>query len=119
MRKKVSEIFSLPYGQDNVCCEPSMQEIEKSVHDKNLETGGFQDHLLELTAKWEQLHGQERYDRIRKYHAERIAFFVVNGWDNYPIILKGDGREVKEGSHRLRAARYLRMEEVEVEISGS
>jgi hypothetical protein len=114
MQKKVCEILSLPYGQDNICCEPSKEEVQKAVDEKDLETRGFQEHEHELRAEWEQVSGPERHDRVRKYHARRVAFFVVNGWDNYPIVLKEDGREVSEGSHRLRAARHLGMETVEV-----
>ena len=119
MQKKVSEIFSKPYGEENVCCEPSSDEIREAVRENNLEIRPFQAELPKLQAEWNQLQGQARYDAIRKYHAERVAFFVVKKWDNFPIILKTDGYEVKEGSHRLRAAKILRMETVEVEISGN
>ena len=114
MKKKISEIFSSLYGQDNVCCEPSPEEIERAVREKDLEKREFQKDLAELIAEWYQVSGPERYNEIRKYHARRIAFFVVNGWDNYPIVLKQDGREVEEGSHRLRAAIHLGMDTVEV-----
>ena len=108
------EIFSRAYGQDkNVCCEPSTEEIEKAVREKDLEKRQFQKDLSELIPEWEPM-GTERYNLIRKYHALRIAFFVVNRWDNYPIVLKQDGREVDEGSHRLRAALHLGMDTVEV-----
>jgi hypothetical protein len=114
MKKKVSEIFSRAYGQDNICCEPSTEEIEKAVCENDLEKRGFQEHLDELIAEWEKLPIRERYDEIRKYHARRIAFLVVTGW-NEKIKLKKDGREVSEGSHRLRAAKYLGIDEIEVE----
>ena len=111
MKKKVSEIVSLRYGEDNVCCEPSREEIEDA-----LEKRGFQEHLDELKAEWGKLPIPERYDHIRRYHARRTAFFVVNGWNDQPIKLKKDGREVSEGSHRLRAARHLGIDEVDVEL---
>ena len=114
MQRKICEIVSRPYGQDGICCEPSKDEIQKAVDEKNLETRGFQEHEHELRAEWGEISGPERYNRIRKYHAERIAFFVVNRWDNYPIILKEDSREVREGSHRLRAAIHLGEETVDV-----
>jgi hypothetical protein len=117
MKKKVSEIFSLPYGQDNISCEPFREEIEKAVREKNLEKRGFQEHLDELEVEWGKIPTPERYDHIRNYHAKRIASFVVNP-DDHPIKLKKDGREVSEGSHRLRAAIHLGIDEVEVEIEG-
>jgi len=116
MRKKISEIFSRPYGQDGVSCEPSSEEIEKAVRERDFEKRAFQTDLLELISEWEQVSGPARYNSIREYHARRIAFFVENGWDNYPIVLKEDGREVAEGSHRLRAAIHLQMATVEVRM---
>ena len=95
-------------------CEPSTEEIQKAVREKDVEKREFQKDLPELIAEWQQLSGPERYNQIRKYHARRIAFFVLNGWDDHPIILKQDGREVEEGSHRLRAAIHLGMDTVEV-----
>jgi hypothetical protein len=117
MRKRVSEIFSKPYGHTGVCCEPSTNEIERAVRENDLEKCGFQEHLGELKAEWENAVGHKRYDQIRFYHARRIAFFVKN-WKDFPITLKEDGVEVSDGSHRLRAAKYLGMVDVEVEIEG-
>ena len=70
MQKKVCEIVNLPYGQDDICCEPSKEEIQRAFDEKNFETRGFQEHKHELRAEWEKVSGPERYDRIRKYHAE-------------------------------------------------
>jgi len=115
VKKKVSEILSRPYGQDDVCCEPSSEEIESAVRENDLEKRGFQEHLDELKAEWGKIPIPERYDHIRRYHARRTAFFVVKGWNDRPFKLKKDGREVSDGSHRLRAAIHLGIDEVEVE----
>src|SRR5262245_54533553 len=104
VKKKISEIFSARYGQDNVCCEPSPEEIKRAVLEKDVDKREFQKDLPELLAEWEQVSGPERYSHIRKYHARRTAFFVLNRWDNYPIVLKQDSHKLAEGSHRLRAA---------------
>jgi hypothetical protein len=118
VKKKVSEIFSRPYGQDGVCCEPSSEEIERAVRESDLEKRGFQEHLDELKAEWGKIPTLERYDHIRKYHARRTAFFVVMGWNDRPFKLKKDGRELSDGKHRLRAAIHLGIDEVEVEVEG-
>jgi hypothetical protein len=116
MKKKVSEICNTKYGENNVCCEPSKAEIESAVGEKDLEKRGFQEHLRELTTEWNKGSNFEEYcDCARKYHARRIAFFVVNRWDD-PIMLNKDKHTVSEGLHRLKAAIYLHMETVEVEI---
>jgi hypothetical protein len=116
MKKKVSEIFSARYGEDDICCEPSPEEIENAVRENDLDKRGFQEHLDELLAEWKKLPIPERYNEIRKYHARGIAFLVINGWDDQPIKLKKDGREVSDGSHRLRAAIHCGADEVDVEL---
>ena len=117
MKKKVSEIFSKPYGHAGVCCEPSTEEIERAVREDDLEHREFQKDLGQLTAEWAGVPDHECHDQIRMYHARRIAFLVKN-WKDFPITLKKDGVEVRDGSHRLRAAKYLGMEEVDVEVEG-
>src|SRR6266404_3066244 len=96
MKKKVTEIANAHYVETNreerVGCEPSKEEIERAVHKKHLEKRGFQDHRRELIAEWNEGGSFEEYcDRARKYHARRIAFFVVNRW-NHPIVLNKDKR---------------------------
>ena len=118
MKKKVSEIFNTPYGQDNVSCEPSKQDIQKAIDEEDFETRGFQEHEPELKAEFKVLNVPERYEWLRKYHAKRIAFFAVNGWDGHPIVLNEDQHTIKEGLHRLKAAIHLDIDEVEVKIEG-
>ncbi len=113
MRKKVSEIDDPKYGEGSVSCEPSVSEIEIAVRENYLETRGFQRHLRELLADWG---GPNNFDEIRKYHARRIAFFVKLGWSD-PIVLKSDRYQVEDGLHRLKAARFLKMEYVAVLVS--
>jgi hypothetical protein len=116
MKKKVSEIHYLPYGENHVCVEPSRKEIKKAVRENNLEKRGFQKHRDELVAEWNETGSFEAYcDRARRYHAQRTAFFVVNGWQDHPITLTEDDWMI-DGLHRLLAAKYLGDEEVEVEI---
>src|SRR5205809_638791 len=115
MKKKVSEIENTKYGQDDICCEPSKADIQKAVDEKDFETRGFQEHELEIQAQFLALPISERYGWLRTYHAKRIAFFVLNGWDDYPIVLNKDLHTIKEGLHRLKAAIFLDMETVEVD----
>jgi hypothetical protein len=114
MEKKVNEITNVMYGQDNVCCEPTKEEIEIALNENNLETRGFQ--YPELYNEFEKIKGSpEYYKYIRNYHANRIAFFVKHGW-NDPIILNRDGSTIKDGLHRLKAAIYLNKEKVDVVV---
>ena len=86
----VSQIFNTPYGQNNISCEPSTEEIERAVRENNLEHRGFQGDLPELQQEWSKASSPEEwYDKVRKYHARRIAFFVVNNWKRPIILNKG------------------------------
>lgn len=118
MKKKVAEILNSPYEQYNIFSEPSKDKIEKAIREKDFDERGFQRDLAELNTEWNKASSsvEEYSDHMRQYHARRIAYFVVNKW-NDPILLKADGRTVKEGTHRLKAAIYLGMETVEVEIT--
>ena len=95
----------------------SQRRLKKQFVKRVLKNAGFKKHLDELEVEWGKIPTPERYDHIRNYHAKRIASFVVNS-DDQPIKLKKDGREVSEGSHRLKAAIHLGIDEVEVEIEG-
>jgi hypothetical protein len=50
----------------------------------------------------------------KKYHAKRIAFYVVNGWQD-GIVLNEDKKTVKDGLHRLKATIFLGWDTVEIE----
>ena len=41
MKKKVSEICDVLYGENNVCCEPSKDDIDRAVKKMILKYGGF------------------------------------------------------------------------------
>lgn len=114
MKKRIDEIRYLPYGQyvngKPVKCEPSSAEIADAVNKGAIASQAFQN--PELLAKLQQADIAE----VRKYHAQRIAYFVVNGWSE-PIVLQADGSTMKDGLHRLLAAVFNGEEEVEVEIS--
>lgn len=118
MKKEVAEILNSSYRQYDISSEPSKDEIERAVREKDFDERGFQRDLPELNAEWNKANSsvEEYCDRMRQYHARRIACFVVNKW-NDPILLKADGRTVREGTHRLKAAIHLGMETVEVEIT--
>jgi hypothetical protein len=117
MKKKVAEISNVPYGENNVSCEPSKEEIERAIRENDFEKRAFQDDLNELRTEWSKARSFEEYsDYVRKYHARRIAFFVVNNWD-HPIVLQKDKCTVEDGSHRLKAAIYSDMETVDAIIN--
>jgi len=117
MKKKVTEICNTPYGENNVSCEPSKEEIERAIRENDFEKRAFQADLNELKGEWDKARSfEECCDYVRKYHIRRIAFFVVNKWD-HPIVLNKDKCTVKDGLHRLKAAIYLDMETVDVIIN--
>jgi hypothetical protein len=117
VRKPISEISFLRFGETDgktqICCDPSSDDIDAAINSRNLETRSFQDDLELLKSEW---HNEENFEKrctlIKQYHARRIAFFVVNGWDD-PIVLNVDSRTVKDGLLRLRAAIHMRWDMID------
>ncbi len=56
---------------------------------------------------------QSAYSWGMRYHADRIAYFVVNERENCPIEIMAN-EDMREGQHRLRAAKFMKKEEVAV-----
>ena len=52
------------------------------------------------------------------YHAGRVAYLMFKGWDTSPIRLAADG-DMLDGQHRLLAAVFLKIAEVDVLIPDS
>ena len=126
--KKISEIRYPPYGffdlnNQPVKADPTHEDIEQAIKNSKLEERDLHTHGDALRREWaEGLSFPADYDvygrRCRTYHARRIAYFVVNGWDGELIELKADGFSMIDGLHRLRAAIYKGQETVEVKVAG-
>ncbi len=112
VKKKVSELRRRQlWGQDGVCCEPSDEDVRKAICSKQFEPRSFQDKAVEAELMGEP-DIQKRLAGIKDFHARRIAHLVEHhGW-NEPIELAEGGVWIIEGSHRLRAAQYARIEEI-------
>ena len=111
MEKPIDEIEIVHWVEDHseekYPVEPLREEIEEAIAEGNLETRGFQKDYGALVDEWNREAGGsiEKYLGLRRqYHARRIAYFVVRGWKD-PIVLHEDQRRVKEGMHRLKAAK--------------
>ena len=57
----------------------------------------------------------------RKWHVERIAYFVKNWRDDDPIRMKKpmEDMDIDDGAHRLLAARYLGKKTIQAYEKGS
>jgi len=96
---------------------PAKEDIENAINNNVLESRGFQSHWDELNAEWALAAkgNLDEFCRLQKeYHARRVAFFVVNGWDD-PIELNENGT-MKDGTHRLKAAIHKNMDEVKITV---
>ena len=97
--------------------EPTSDEITRAVENGDLEKTPYSDHSQELTDQWVRECGGDLNDLLRRsrgYHARRIAYLVVHGWTD-PIVLDWKEKMI-DGTHRLKAARHLKLPEVEVLI---
>ena len=130
MIRKIKDIEPVPYGFKTpkfYLAEPSHMEIQYALDNGLFESRGYQTHHDELNHEWkeglsfeldeESRSLQEFADRKKSYHAKRIAHFVVHGWSD-PIILDANGR-ITDGSHRLKAAIFMRNDEIDVIILDS
>ena len=119
VKKKITEIKNVLYAVYNISCEPTKEEIEKAVREKDFEVRAFQKDLAELNTEWNK-NAENRKEEYclqqRRFHIRRIAYFVLYGWKE-PILLCEDGCTVLDGLHRLKAAIHLSLEEVEVIVT--
>lgn len=98
--------------------EPTPDEIGQAVANRDLEPTPYSDRSQELTDQWVRESGGDLNDllrRSRQYHARRIAYLVVHRWTD-PIVLDWNEKMI-DGTHRLKAARHLKLPEVEVLIN--
>jgi hypothetical protein len=125
IKMHLSVLIPCTYVECGICVEPSEEEIRQAVEKGELEQRGMDEHQAEI--KSSLLAGSNNGSDVaavvrmmKDYHTKRVAYFVVNGLsegDPHPITVNGQNHVVA-GNHRVRAARYLKMDEVEVEVAG-
>lgn len=121
IEKKLDDILIGPYVgmsfPDKPLCEPTPDEIDRAIRERDFDKRGYQKHAEELVKEWNGngVTPQEYNRREQQYHARRIAYFVANDWQDAPI-LKQDGRSVHEGLHRIKAAKHRGDRTIKVQI---
>jgi hypothetical protein len=121
IEKNIDDILIGPYVgvsfPDKPLCEPTPEQIDRAIRDRDFDKRGYQEHLKELTDEWNRggADPREYNRREQQYHARRIADLAANGWRDAPT-LKKDGRSVDDGLHRLKAAKHLKMKTIKVQI---
>jgi hypothetical protein len=121
MEKNIDEILIGPYVglsfPDKPLCEPTREQIDQAIQQKDFEQRQYQEDIKELIDEWNRGDADpvEYNRREQQYHARKIAGFAANGWQE-PPVLKKDGRSVHDGLHRLKAAKHLGMRTLKVRI---
>ena len=120
--RKISDLGRTPYGTEHprtkevLSCEPSNDEIGTAIDNRELEQIPFSDtDQNALAEKWSrEANGDfKKFGEIqRRYHAQRIAALVVEGWTD-PIEIDENDRIV-DGNHRVRAALFRGDSEIAV-----
>ena len=122
--KQLSDLIPCPYVEHDMCVEPSGEEIRQAVEKGDLEERGMDEHQAEIKA-WLLVGSNNGSDvaawvrMMKAYHTKRVAHFVVKGWpeeDPHPITINKQN-QVTAGNHRVRAAHYMKMNEVEVRVA--
>ncbi len=122
--RKISDLKIRYYGDtingQTIICEPTPKNICDAIQAGRLETRNYQTDSGALEAEWVS-ESQKSPDYlatwqrlVTDYHAGRIAHFVVNGWER-PISINAND-EVTDGTHRIKAAIFRGVCEVEVTI---
>jgi hypothetical protein len=118
-------LYGEPAGQfGGVGTEPSVMEVYKAVAAGDSDDRPYDDaNKPSLYAEFRQLSGFDpqtgenlgRYiDEVRKYHALRVAYFVLAVCENQIIGLDGN-QCLRDGGHRVRAAMFMGRDEVWVD----
>ena len=100
---------------------------ESGITEKRRWHGAEKQDVLQEVFKEATLEAQVA--RLKRYHAERVAHYVVNGWESqedkkHPIAVKAFADSLHphfkwlttEGVHRLKAIRFLGVSEIEVKV---
>ena len=85
--------------------EPTRAEITEAVSKREFDLRNFQQHKDQLALESYSQGEGECIRLARQYHARRVAFFVVNGCENDPIMICAHN-VLEDGGHRLLAARH-------------
>lgn len=124
-KRAIADIKMTPYGFSDLrmICEPSADDICRAIREGRLEHRNFQGDLPALQREWldKSENGTNR-EALRllgiAYHAERIAYFVVNGWDDSGHPIRIDAKNaLHDGGHRIRAALFKGVREVDVIVT--
>jgi|GEM_PF-6738287 len=124
-KRKIEKITTdILYGESVFIAEPTVLEIYQAVAAGDTEVRAYDD--THKPALYEEFHRQSGFfppnpeginlfiDAVRKYHARRVAYFVLSDWENQIIGLDENGC-LRDGGHRLRAAMFMGWDEVWVD----
>ena len=125
---KVDSLKQSPYAfaqaQQGKRVDPTRQGVKKAIDEGRFNKKGMDQHYLKEVVPEivNKTHDPAEMDRlIHEYHNERVAELVrtKEAWldqpDPHPIKVN-QFNEVVEGNHRIRAIRYLNLDEIEVTV---
>jgi hypothetical protein len=96
---------------------PTKEEIEKAVEEAKLgklETLIFDsDDFKAEFAKYKSQGFAVAFTWFKNYNASRVAYLVEKGWAGHPIKVMMNG-DLNDGQHRIMAACFLGLKEVDV-----
>ena len=95
------------YGNEcGQIAEPSREDVVQAVNQQRLDGRNFQTDAEDIAKEWTTHHPKECAAVAKQYHAQRIAFFWVNGWERefLPTVCKHNILE--DGGHRFLAAKF-------------
>jgi ParB-like chromosome segregation protein Spo0J len=125
VKRKLSKIpfrgWAVQIGDQSIDVTPALDEIAKAVQLAKAgqqELRAFSDNPQKLADEIAaQAQGnRDRFVQLsRDYHADRVAYLVLNGWAEFPLEVMANG-DMRDGQHRWLAATFLGMDEVEIVV---
>lgn len=91
-------------------------DIKKAIDENRYDKRSFQVDLTELKNEWNRNSNNDykKYiENSKKYHIERIAYLIKSNLWKFPIDVYSDLKTIKDGQHRIWAAKYLNQSEIE------
>ena len=123
LERKLSVIpfrgWAVRIGDRTLDATPNRAELDRAVKqakDGRLEERAFSGNSEALARALLEEAGNDltKFHQLSvEYHAARVAFLVLKGWDDFPIEVMTNG-DMRDGQHRWLAANYLGREKVEV-----
>lgn len=121
MKIRVNELDLKPYADTSfgkpIRINFEFSDIRNAIEEKRFDKRSFQGDFDELQNEWNNNSTYEEYlEKSKQYHIERIAYLIESGNWKIPISVESNLKTIRDGQHRVWAAKFLNEEEIDAEV---